>query len=191
VVTDIAAEIKDILVFHLGAEEGLLTDDARLVDDLGADRLDLVEIAMSCEERFDVDIPNHVAIGLATVCDAVRFVQAQVAATTAAGPARRPVRPRLELLVGEALQTCARLARRHSAGRDVLETTSSSGPPGARWRQGDGDARHPDAGRRRPGPLRPAAGRRRRGRRDDDFRQRHVQLPLRRPRPSDTMARRA
>ena len=130
--TDIAAEIKDILVFHLGAEEGLLTDDARLVDDLGADRLDLVEIAMSCEERFDVDIPNHVAIGLATVGDAVRFVQAQVAATTAVGPARRPVRPRLELLVGEALQTCARLARRHSAGRDVLETTSSSAPAGTR-----------------------------------------------------------
>jgi acyl carrier protein len=132
VVTDIAAEIKDILVFHLGAEEGLLTDDARLVDDLGADRLDLVEIAMSCEERFDVDIPNHAAIGLATVGDAVRFVQAQVAATTAAGPARRPVRPRLELLFGEALHACARLARRHSAGRDVLETTPPSAPAATR-----------------------------------------------------------
>ena len=132
VVTDIAAEIKDILVFHLGAEEGLLTDDARLVDDLGADRLDLVEIAMSCEERFEVDIPNHVAIGLATVGDAVRFVQAQVAATTAAGPARSPVRPRLELLFGEALHACARLAWRRSADRDALETTSSSEAAGTR-----------------------------------------------------------
>jgi acyl carrier protein len=130
VVTDIAAEIKDILVFHLGAEERLLTDDARLLDDLGADRLDLVEIAMSCEERFDVDIPNHVAIGLATVGDAIRFVQAQVAA--AAGPVRHPVRPRLELLFGEALHACARLARRQSADRDVLETTSSSAPAGTR-----------------------------------------------------------
>ena len=65
--TDIAAEVRDILVFHLGAEEVLLTDDARLAEDLGADRLDLVEIAMSCEERFDIDIPNHVATGLATV----------------------------------------------------------------------------------------------------------------------------
>ncbi len=82
--TDIAAEIRDILVFHLGVEEGLLTDDARLADDLGADRLDLVEIAMSCEERFDVDIPNHVAAGLATVGDAVRFVQAQLARSTGA-----------------------------------------------------------------------------------------------------------
>jgi acyl carrier protein len=116
VVTDIAAEIRDILVFHLGAEEGLLTDDTRLVDDLGADRLDLVEIAMSCEERFDVEIPNQVAIGLATVGDAVRFIQAQVAATTAASPARRPVRPRLDVLFGEALDACARLAGRRRAG---------------------------------------------------------------------------
>ena len=116
VAVDIAAEIKDILVFHLGSEESLLTDDTRLVDDLGADRLDLVEIAMSCEERFDVDIPNQAAIGLATVGDAVRFIQAQVAATTAASPARRPVRPRLDLLFGEALDACARLAGRRRAG---------------------------------------------------------------------------
>ena len=128
--TDIAAEIRDILVFHLGVEEGLLTDDARLADDLGADRLDLVEIAMSCEERFDVDIPNHVAAGLATVGDAVRFVQAQLARSTGAGPARRPVRPRF--LFGEALQACARLARRRSADRDVLETRSSSVPAATR-----------------------------------------------------------
>ena len=126
--TDIAAEIRDILVFHLGVEEGLLTDDARLADDLGADRLDLVEIAMSCEERFDVDIPNHVAAGLATVGDAVRFVQAQLARST--GAVRRSVGPRF--LVGEALQACARLARRRSADRDVLETRSSSVPAATR-----------------------------------------------------------
>ena len=112
--TDIAAEVRDILVFHLGAEEGQLTDDARLAEDLGADRLDLVEIAMSCEERFDIDIPNHIATTLATVGDAVRFIQAQVAGTMGAGPAR----PRLELLFGEALHACARLALRQR-GRGV------------------------------------------------------------------------
>ena len=125
-VTDVAAEIRDILVFHLGAEEGLLTDDAKLVDDLGADRLDLVEIAMSCEERFDVDIPNQVAVGLATVGDAVRFVQAQVAATTAANPVRRPARPRLDLLFGEALDACARLARRRRAGGAMVTSDNAN-----------------------------------------------------------------
>jgi acyl carrier protein len=114
VVTDIAAEVRDILVFHLGAEEGQLAADARLAEDLGADRLDLVEIAMSCEERFDIDIPNHIATTLATVGDAVRFIQAQVAGTKDAGPAR----PRLELLFGEALHACARLALRQK-GRGV------------------------------------------------------------------------
>jgi acyl carrier protein len=116
VVTDIAAEVRDILVFHLGAEEGQLAADARLAEDLGADRLDLVEIAMSCEERFDIDIPNHIATTLATVGDAVRFIQAQVAGTKGAGPA--PARPRLELLLGEALHACARLALRQR-GRGV------------------------------------------------------------------------
>jgi len=117
--TDIAAEVRDILVFHLGAEEARLTDDARLAEDLGADRLDLVEIAMSCEERFEIDIPNHVATGLATVGDAVGFVQAQLTETTGAaahaGAARRAARPRLDLRFGEALQACARLALRRVA----------------------------------------------------------------------------
>jgi acyl carrier protein len=117
--TELAAEVRDILVFHLGAEEARLTDDARLAEDLGADRLDLVEIAMSCEERFDIDIPNHVATTLVTVGDAVRFVQAQLAETTDAGPARRP---RLDLRFGAALQACARLALRRSGSRDMARS---------------------------------------------------------------------
>ena len=126
-VTDVAAEIRDILVFHLGAEEGLLTDDARLVDDLGADRLDLVEIAMSCEERFDVDIPNQVAVGLATVGDAVRFVQAQVAATS--GCRTRSVVPPARASTsccGEALDACARLARRRRAGGAMVTSDNAN-----------------------------------------------------------------
>jgi acyl carrier protein len=134
VVTDIAAEVRDILVFHLGAEEGLLADDARLAEDLGADRLALVEIAMSCEERFDIDIPNHVATRLATVGDAVRFIQAQVAGTTGATAGAGPARPRLELLFGEALHACARLALRQSSVGDGLERPSppSGTPVGSR-----------------------------------------------------------
>ncbi|MEA2853402.1 MAG: acyl carrier protein [Rhodospirillaceae bacterium] len=119
--TDIAAEVRDILVFHLGAEEAFLTDDARLAEDLGADRLDLVEIAMSCEERFDIDIPNHVATGLATVGDAVGFVAARLAETMGAaahaGAARRAARARLDLRFGEALHACARLALRRGGSR--------------------------------------------------------------------------
>lgn len=88
--SDIGAEVRDILSFHLGADESRLMDDTRLHEDLGADSLDVVEIVMSCEERFGVEIPNRQATSLATVGDTVRCVEAQVAeANGAAPPARR------------------------------------------------------------------------------------------------------
>ena len=90
VVSDIAEEIRDILVFHLGVEEARLTDGARLAEDLGADSLDRVEIVMSCEERFDIEIPNQVATTLRSVGDVIRFVEAQATAVKAVPPARRP-----------------------------------------------------------------------------------------------------
>ena len=90
-VSDIASEVRDILAYHLGVEPARLTDQARLAKDLGADSLDVVEVVMSCEERFGVEIPNRAATGLVTVADAVRCVEAQIAA--AAAPVQPPVRP--------------------------------------------------------------------------------------------------
>ncbi len=85
--TDIAAEVRDILVFHLGSEEAKLTDDAKLIEDLGADSLDVVEVVMSFEERFDIDIPNRAAMEFVTVGDAIAFIQAHL---TGNGARRRP-----------------------------------------------------------------------------------------------------
>ena len=79
VVNDIAAEVRDILVFHLGSEESKLTDNAKLIEDLGADSLDVVEIVMSFEEKFDIEIPTHKATEFGTVGDAIAFVEAHVA----------------------------------------------------------------------------------------------------------------
>jgi len=75
---DVAAEIRDILVFHLGSDERRLTDDARLAEDLGADSLDVVEIVMSCEERFAIALPHRVATRLTTVGETVRFVESRL-----------------------------------------------------------------------------------------------------------------
>jgi acyl carrier protein len=83
VVTDIAAEVRDILVFHLGSEEAKLTDNAKLIEDLGADSLDVVEVVMSFEERFNIDIPNHAATEFVTVGDAIAFIQAHIAGNRA------------------------------------------------------------------------------------------------------------
>ena len=82
--SDIAAEIRDILVFHLGCREAQLTDNAKLAADLGADSLDLVEVMMSCEERFDIDIPNHVVASLQTVGNLVGCVKARIAVSAGA-----------------------------------------------------------------------------------------------------------
>jgi acyl carrier protein len=79
VVTDIAAEVRDILVFHLGSEEAELTDDAKLIEDLGADSLDVVEVVMSFEEKFDIEIPTNKATEFVTVGDAIAFIKAHVA----------------------------------------------------------------------------------------------------------------
>lgn len=79
----VGSQVRDILAFHLGIDGSRLADDTRF-EDLGADSLDVIEIVMSCEERFGVAIPNREATGLATVGDAVRCVNAQVAMLAAA-----------------------------------------------------------------------------------------------------------
>ncbi len=122
--SDVAADIRDILVFHLGADEARLADDSRLIEDLGADRLDLVEIAMSCEEKFDIDIPSDVAGRLATVGELVRLVRAPVVPAVDPAPDRRTGRPPLKRLIGQALRSCLRVARRRPAIRDVFGGTS-------------------------------------------------------------------
>jgi acyl carrier protein len=89
-VSDIGSQVRDILAFHLGIDGAQLADDTRF-ENLGADSLDVVEIVMSCEERFGVAIPNREATALATVGDAVRCVEAQIEARKAAvaAPAKR------------------------------------------------------------------------------------------------------
>jgi acyl carrier protein len=86
VVTDVAAAVRDVLVLHLGSEETRITDDARLIEDLGADSLDVVELMMSFEEKFDIDIPNDVATKIVTVSDAVEFIKTQIAEAAGSEP---------------------------------------------------------------------------------------------------------
>jgi acyl carrier protein len=78
-VSDIGSQVREILAFHLGIDGAQLGDDIRF-EELGADSLDVIEIVMSCEERFGVEIPNREASGLATVGDAMRCVAAQIEA---------------------------------------------------------------------------------------------------------------
>ena len=78
--TDIAAQVKKIVIEHLGVEESKVTDTASFIDDLGADSLDTVELVMAFEEAFGVEIPEDAAEKIATVNDAIEYITKQKAA---------------------------------------------------------------------------------------------------------------
>ncbi len=75
--SDVADRVKKIVVEHLGVDDSKVTDSASLIDDLGADSLDTVELVMAFEEEFGCEIPDDAAEKIATVKDAIDFIDAQ------------------------------------------------------------------------------------------------------------------
>ena len=68
-------KIVEILCEQLMLEQDQITMETAITDDLGADSLDLVEVLMSCEDEFDVEIPDREALGLETVADAIAIIE--------------------------------------------------------------------------------------------------------------------
>ena len=75
--SDIAERVKKIVVEHLGVEAAQVKEDAKFIDDLGADSLDTVELVMAFEEEFGVEIPDDAAEKILTVKDAINFIEAR------------------------------------------------------------------------------------------------------------------
>jgi len=71
--------VKKIVVEHLGVEADKVTEEASFIDDLGADSLDIVELVMAFEEEFGVEIPDDAAEKIATVNDAIAYIEANKA----------------------------------------------------------------------------------------------------------------
>ncbi|MCF7919964.1 MAG: acyl carrier protein [Candidatus Cloacimonetes bacterium] len=72
---DITAKVKEIIVEELGVDASEVTVEAKLIEDLGADSLDTVELIMKFEEEFDVEIADEEAEKLATVGDIINFLK--------------------------------------------------------------------------------------------------------------------
>ena len=72
---DLEQAIRKIVAQQLDVEAGQVTMEARFIDDLGADSLDIVELVMTIEEEFDIEIPDEEAEKLVTVGDAVAYVE--------------------------------------------------------------------------------------------------------------------
>lgn len=77
--SDIAERIKKIVVEHLDVDAAKVTVESSFIDDLGADSLDNVELVMTFEEEFGVEIPDDAAETIQTVGDAVKFVEKAMA----------------------------------------------------------------------------------------------------------------
>ncbi len=72
--------VKAIVVEQLGVEADQVTPQSKFVEDLGADSLDVVELVMALEEEFDLEIPDEDAEKIATVGEAVKYVERHVEA---------------------------------------------------------------------------------------------------------------
>ncbi len=69
-------KLKEIIAEQLEVEDDAITMEAELVEDLGADSLDLVDLVMSIEDEFDVEVPDEAIENIKTIGDAVRFIEA-------------------------------------------------------------------------------------------------------------------
>ena len=69
-------KVKKIIAEKLSVDLEEVIEEASFVDDLGADSLDLVELIMSMEEEFDIDISDEDAEKLVTVKDAIDYINA-------------------------------------------------------------------------------------------------------------------
>ncbi len=72
--SDTAERVKKIVVEHLNVDADKVTESASFIEDLGADSLDTVELVMAFEEEFGIEIPDDAAESIATVGDAVKFI---------------------------------------------------------------------------------------------------------------------
>ena len=74
----IEQRVKEIIVEQLGVNGSEVKPEAKFVDDLGADSLDLVELVMALEEEYNMEISDEDAEKILTVGDAINFIKGHV-----------------------------------------------------------------------------------------------------------------
>jgi acyl carrier protein len=77
--SDVSEKVKNIICEQLDVSEEVVIPTASFVDDLGADSLDQVELIMAMEEEFDITIPDEDAEKIATVQDAIDYINKALA----------------------------------------------------------------------------------------------------------------
>ena len=67
--------VKDIIVEQLGVKPDQVTPEAKFIEDLGADSLDIVELIMALEEEFGIEVPDEQAEKLLNVGDVTKYIE--------------------------------------------------------------------------------------------------------------------
>jgi len=68
-------DVKEVVVEQLDCDAAEVKEDSKFIEDLGADSLDVVELVMALEEKFDIEIPDEDAEGILTVQDAISYIE--------------------------------------------------------------------------------------------------------------------
>lgn len=72
-------KVKSIIAEQLGVKPEEVIPSASFIDDLGADSLDTVELVMSLEEEFGIEIPDEDAEKMTTVGESIKYIEEKVA----------------------------------------------------------------------------------------------------------------
>jgi len=81
VVMNVEEKVKNIIIEQLNVDAEAVSKDASFIEDLGADSLDIVELVMTMEEEFDMEIPDEDAEKIKSVGDVVNYVQTRTKAS--------------------------------------------------------------------------------------------------------------
>jgi acyl carrier protein len=74
----VESRVKEIIIDQLGVDEKEVTMEAKFIDDLGADSLDLVELVMALEEEYDTEISDEDAEKIQTVGHAIEYIKSHL-----------------------------------------------------------------------------------------------------------------
>jgi len=77
--SSVAEKVKKMIVDQLGVSESEVVPEAKFIDDLGADSLDIVELIMALEDEYSIEIPDEDAEKMETVGDAIRYIEDRLA----------------------------------------------------------------------------------------------------------------
>ena len=76
--SDVAERVRKVVAEVLNADESKMTDDARFVQDLGAESIKAMELIASFEEEFDIEMEEDDALECKTIAAAVSYIESQV-----------------------------------------------------------------------------------------------------------------